>query len=433
MKVFVSYSATTESAAYVHRFCERLNDALATRLGDKSRHVFADSSLAIGDNWQVQLAQRLDEADVFVPLYAPLLFNSPPSGQELGYFLARLPPAALEAPIVPVWWAPTLVLDANGFPVPPNTGLALVDGLQHRSKEVVAFGSRDSHELARQGLGYLVPNEANIEFKPLLDHGINQLAERIAQQGQKHAGLLQPAGLKFALAPDVWGLARRAAAPTPPWVPAPGSGGSRVHFIVLAARPDEIGGAPWAIGDLAQAYLDAGGRDWRPFWPDNRYIGNYLQRIVLQNFPDAEPVVVAERDVDAALAAAEQVERRNQPLFFVLDAWTARLADCAHFVQQLSAKLLPYSAVIVPFVGAGQHPDVLENLFGLLQNRDAVDDEVLRTHVVSNEAELGQAITELHDLIRARYRKRAQGLRRPFTGGAKPALSSVPGVPGLPR
>ena len=431
MKVFVSYSATTDSAPYVNRFCDRLNHALAERLGDKAtRHVFADSSLALGDNWQVRLAEALNQADVFLALYSPLLFNSQPCGRELGYFIDRLPALAIEAPIVPVWWEPSIRRDAGEFPVPPTTGKALIDDLQHRSKEAKKFGAYDTDVVARQGLSYLIRNEGHSDFKPLLDYYLNELPARLVALALKHRGQLRPNTRPFGSALDIWGMERHpAAAAAPAGAANTAAEGSRVHFIVVAARPEEIDGARGASANLALAYRDAGGRDWRPFWPDNRYIGNYLQRIVLGNFPDAEPVVEAERDISRALDAAMKIDNCNQPLFFVLDAWNSRLDECSAFVKQLSSSLMPHTAVVVPFVGAQNHPDVLADMYELLQARDSVDDEVLKTHVATCEAELERVITDLHERIRAKFRKRAlaQAGRKsapPFQGGTKPSLST---------
>ena len=213
MKVFVSYSATTASAPFVRRFVERLNDALATVLGEKAQHVFADSALSLGDNWKQAMADRLNEAQVLVPLYAPLLFNSPVCGQELGFFAQRLQPAqqfAGSAPVVPVWWVPTQAVDANGFPTPPATGRALIDDLQHRSKDVTSFGAHDTNTLAREGMDYLIRNETHADFRPLVDHAFGDLAKRIAKLGHQYAGQLAHNAQPFDQAPDLWRAARTA-------------------------------------------------------------------------------------------------------------------------------------------------------------------------------------------------------------------------------
>lgn len=438
MKVFVSYSGLTNTSAYFDRFCALLNDELANVLGDKHvRHVIWDEALGQGDQWPDKLAQQLNEADVLLLLYSPLYFASNVCGRELGFFLQRIDRSAAGAslPVLPVWWYALNDKDVDGFSKPPRSGDAAVDLLQHRTKDATEHGKYSFNTIERSGLSEFLTNEAHVDYQPALRAYIRQLAERICQL-KPQPGVLRKNPSSLLPSPDVWAVARGGAAARQ----APALGASllplgeplsaRVHFVIVAARPEEIAGHLNSSDAPVEAYQLTGGRDWRPFWPATGYIGFWLQRIVQRNFDGCEANVIVETDPSKAMTLAMDIARQSQPLFFIVDAWTSRIGTHCQLVAELSKRNLPHCAVVVPFASANLHPNVLDELHELLADREGIEDVLCQTYVAVNDSELEDHIARLHEKMREKFRTRAALATKrrnlsPFGGGAKPTLGAV--------
>ncbi|TDM06557.1 MAG: hypothetical protein C4K60_18715 [Ideonella sp. MAG2] len=347
MKVFVSYSGQTDASPYFKRFCELLEAAIVRAGGAKHvKHVLWDEDLGQGDEWPQKLQAKLNEADVFLPLYSPLYFASVPCGRELGFFMQRVVPApGFDAiPVLPVWWSDLRSKNVEGFSSPPDSGVSLIDSLQHRSKDTTRHGDYSFNDIERMGLDQFLINEAHVDYKPAVTAYFKQLADRLHQLLSDYKGELRCNRDSLLSSVDVWAQARGAktaapdrAVPAPAPLP-PTVSGARVHFLVVAARPE--------------------------------------------------------------------------------------------LIRELSTRNLPNCAVVVPFVAASRHPDVVEQLRDLLQPREELDDPLCKTYVAVNETELEAQIATLHERMRQKFRSRAQraGARRsasPFGGAAKPNLNAV--------
>lgn len=435
MKIFLSYNATRESAVWVRRLSDRLQEAMAAELGDKNaKYVYVDKSLKEGDLWPKHLVQELNACDVFLPLYSPLFFGSTYCRKELGFVVERIrrsgnAAALVSVPILPVLWYRLANRTSEGYSIPPRSGDPLLDELQLWPRDEVKRGKYSLSDVAREGLEYFLKQDGNPDFTPVIDEYMRHLAGQIRTLAQLR-GVMSKVDIALENAPDPFAQ-QQAAVNAGGAMPVPArAGGSRVHFIVVAAKPEEIDGVP-GIAANADAYRDEGGTDWRPFWPDSRYIGRCLQAIVIKNFDDAEAVPIAVDDVARASQLAAKAAKLGQPLFIIVDAWSSRLNKYADFVESLSRQNLPYCAVVVPFVSAMERNDVVEHMHTLLQAREAVDDPLFQTYVAINERELEKCIADLHEKIRAKFRKRVRSYdarepaRPPFQGGARPLVSGV--------
>jgi hypothetical protein len=439
MKVFVSYSGQNATSPYFARFCALLDEALVDCTGDKSGvHVLWDAQLRQGDQWPARLAGQLNEADALLLLYSPLYFTSVPCGRELGFFLDRLDPERplVELPVVPVWWTSRREKSAEGFSLAPRSGDARLDELQNRSKRAARYGAYSFDDIERMGLDQFLINEAHVDFKPALTAYFHMLAERLCDLAPTSGKLRTNPGA-FDAAPDAWARARSDAVvvAAPAAGPAPAAPtGARVHFVVLAARPEEIEKALGAGGPQIDAYREEGGKDWRPFWPADGYVGYWLQRIVQRNFDGCEANVIVASEPALALEMAQKIDRLSQPLFFIVDAWTSHIEPHSRLVKELSMRNLPNCAVIVPFIGSAEHPDVVDRVHDLLQQREELEDVLCKTYVAASESELETHIATLHERMRQKFRSRAARDNRrklsPFAGGARPDLGAVGEVPG---
>lgn len=423
MPVFVSYCSQNATAPFIKRFCELLNDAIVRSTGVRAQHVLADVQMREGAQWPVELTARLDEATVLVALYSPLYFASEECGRELGYFVSRLPveAGAMESvPIVPVWWNRSAGRDADGFPVAPPSQDSRIDALQHRSRDTTLWGGFSFQDISRRGLEYFITNESNVDFRPVVGAFFDDLAGRIDELHRQHAGRLGQGAGEYREAPRLWAEAR----PSPSRAPGQ-SPGSRVHFVILAARPEEIGALPQVGGELMPAYMEEGGKDWRPFLPTDGYIGFWLQQIVLRNASGCEANIIVQPDAEEAARLAVEIGKGSQPLFFVIDAWSSRLEPYKRLIRVLSERNLPNCAVVVPFTKAEERPDVIDDLHQMLAQREGYDDALVKTYVATCPKELEEHIAWLYEKMRQKFRDRqARSAKRkaPFGGGPRPTL-----------
>jgi uncharacterized protein YegP (UPF0339 family) len=437
MKVFISYSDPPKEPGperFVEKFANLLRTRLAEKLADKSIEVVVDIKiLNIGDNWKGKLHHELSTCDAFVPLYSRLFFSSQWTGRELAFFRARIKEstAGLTLPIFPVIWDELEEKTVEGFSTPPRSGDALLDSIQYRPKNDQMAEGHSMAEISKKGLLRYIKHEANPDFAPALDDYISALAGQIevALKGSPALGSVV-ADLETFKSP--FQIQKN-----PPLAMSIGSdpmsivGAQRAYFLVLTAKPDEIGTLPphqsKVIPDV-QAYLDLGGKDWKPFWPQEVFIGTYMTESLRASNLRIDVQTESYTDLASAKERIASAKKRGQPVFLVLDAWSATIDKYAALIQEINATGFFLTPVIVPIPDGSHQAELIKNIRTLLQDRELSQDDLVRTVVVSNESQLRDRIICLYEDISGRIRKLITGQAggessQPFTSGPRPIVS----------
>jgi len=440
----MSYSSRGDGS-FENQFAKLLDEQLRDVTGDKTtKHVYADKQLQEGNVWPAELIDQLNDAQVLVCLYSPLYFQSEPCRKEFGAFFARIPEGLGghgAIPILPVPWSPFVLGDKT----PPDSGNAIIDGLQRVSNDDTRYGDYGFADVRREGLSYFLPQLGHEKFRPVIDAYIRHVATRVVELSAL-ATSLSEVKHTFVSAPDPWkrvaAEADRCRAERGLEVIRSTSSEPYVYFIVVAATPDEVRAAaqppllresPGFLG-LLEGYRERGGTDWKPFWPDRKHISRLLQEVIVRSIDDAAALALelptSNEDLEEIIKKAEE---RSLPLFFVVDIrtpWVERYRAALRFVDNTN---LPYSAVIMP--GSAFENELVLSANEIFERRESVEDPVSKTYTVKTLAELENTIATLTERIRAKYRSRRSSARQgaggsgpsvaPFASGPRPVVSTL--------
>jgi FxsC-like protein len=415
---FFSYARANQDP-YLDRFFRDLSREVAVLIG-KPRDCqvgFLDKeSIELGAEWSPAILDALQTSKVFVAIGSVAYFNSDYCGREWAFFRRRAAAAQGDGPLAPVIksivWAPHAIAS-----LPAN-----ITDVQLRK------GDKDAvHN--EKGVRYML-RQSGSERKRYIDL-VNALAQDICDAGQRYS--LQP----LAGVPSLGSLASAfvttplpAAAPQPIYIPAPPpSGPKHVHFIFVAADPHDFKDAREAL-----PYEDAGGGDWKPFFPtDRRPINPLLAQVAAR-----DDLLFSSTEVPFGTDLLDRIEeagRQRQIVVIVIDPWSLhwdaqRLSPrYGPLLQRLDGRLDYHWCVLVPWN---------ENDPGIAPLRAQIAAKVRHTfdrHAtlapnplfyrenIASAADLQSAVAEVLTRLKEEIKKRADVLRPVPQGPPRPGVT----------
>jgi FxsC-like protein len=414
---FFSY-ARSNNDAYLQQMFADLNDDIRQKSGlanGVDAGFFDQRGIELGDDWDATLVEALQSSRVFVAAASPGYFNSEYCGKEWALFRLRCQAAAGGKALPPllkpiVWIAP---LPVDGLPDDVKVGQLTMDDPQALQNT--------------KGFRYLLKQlQAQ---RTLYNDLIYQLGDEIIEAGRQHpvAPLAQvpalaavPAAFPRAAAAPLAGAARPA--------PAAASGPRHVHFVYLAADPNEFGAAR-----PPEPYVDAGAGDWKPFFPDDTTrVHRLMQRRAAEDdldFTSSELPLGAD-----LIMRIEQAWQQRQLVVLVIDGWSlhwdAQRPQPVYqdLLRQLDGRFDYHWCVLVPW-NEGDAPST--------QQRDDICATVRNTfdrHAtlapnpmyfrdgIRSPGELKQSLAEVLTRLKEEIKKRAPVQRAVPTGPARPVV-----------
>jgi FxsC-like protein len=329
---FLSYSRSNNDA-YLKQFFDDICEEIRTKRGLPAIAevgFFDQRALELGEDWDDSIVEGLKTANVVLAIASPAYFKSEYCGKEWELFRRRIaaavPPGQPLPPLLkPVIWAPF-----DAAQVPPRVGVGQF-----------AFG--DPHAIQNtKGFKYVLKQQQayKTEYNDLVD----RLAQEIIDAGDDHA--VPP----LAQAPRLRDVASAFATPAVgqpahPAVPAiTPSGPKHVQFVYIAADPNTFGGMR-----LREPYVEAGGGDWRPFYPDNTTrVHRFVQSIVATDELDftSEELPFSPN----LLNDIQTAWQRRQIVVLIVDAWSLHWnAAYRNVLSQLDQRLDYHWCVLVPW------------------------------------------------------------------------------------
>jgi FxsC-like protein len=424
---FVSY-ARANNDAYLKRFVEDLSVEVRVLRGlpkDANVAFFDQQDIELGEDWDGAIANALATTPVVLATSSAAYFKSDYCGRELALFERRFPAGSTEQgfpPVIkPVVWSPFKMGD-----VPASVG-----------RRQFTFGDPAAiHNVSgiRSMLKQLSVHEA--AYVQLVE----SLARQIVEAATAHP---MPALIDVPRLQAVRGWFTVGAAPAPTAgaaalapvaaaavTPAAGATPDRVHFIYLAASPEQFGPAR-----DAEPYLRVGGPEWKPFFPDTRPIHRFLQSIVSSDELAFTSDEVAFADLTKQIEAAWE---RRAIVVLVIDAWSlfwdaSRAArQYAEALAELDRRNFFNCCVLVPWNEAdaevrARGARLTEALQAALPFRSRVNRNPMffRDDLKSFD-QLKAALSEMLVLLRDEIRRLAQ-VHMPIPDG--PSKTVVSGAP----
>jgi FxsC-like protein len=337
---FLSY-ARSNNDAYLVEFFEALSEQIRLIRGyPKEQPVgFIDQrEEQLGDDWDATIVDALQTSNVLLALASPGYFKSGYGLKEWALFEERCraaAPAGKSLPLVkPLIWVPFKTAD-----VPPALSI-----------RQYTFGNPDALQNTR-GVRYLLRQLQ--EHRKLYVDLVEALAQEILDAADAHpiGPLANVPKLKDVRLPgEAVGSAPPAAEIV---VPSP-TGPKHVRFVYVAASPLQFGDAR-----LPDPYVDVGGPDWKPFYPDSMArVHRFVQSIV------------ANEDLDFTsdelpfgpnlLSEIDEAWRRRQIVVLIVDGWSLHWsADFRATLTQLDQRLDYHWCALVPW--NDKDPDSLAN------------------------------------------------------------------------
>lgn len=297
---FFSYTRANNDP-YLQTFFQDLQEEVRQRRGlpaGAQVGFFDQRSIELGDAWDDDIVAALQTCKVMVSLASPAYFNSDYCGREWALFRRRCQAAAAGGVV------PPLLKSVVWIEFPLDRLPAEVQGCQ------LTLG--DPHSLYNtKGARHLLMRPRNRdEYIDLIDN----LTTQIVAAGYAHP--LPPLLDVPALAAVRSAFRASALTGLPAPAPAPAAGPRQVNFIYVAAHPDHI-----PAGPRRDAYVDAGGGDWRPFYPaDARRVHPLMQNIASDPALDFSSIEVP-FGTDL-IARIDEAWRQRQIVVIVVDAWS---------------------------------------------------------------------------------------------------------------
>jgi FxsC-like protein len=325
---FFSY-AREDRNRRLDRFVEDLRKKLGLRkrlLPDEA--VFFDgASIDAGAPWRQHLSTALRTSRVFLAVCTPNYVNSDYCGKEFQAFLERYQAyekqAAVEKPpnlIIPVLWgAPQSSLrpvirqfqyTKNKFPkVYSDEGLEYLSGLKGQADNYNKLTTRLAETIVKASAAYPLPDLAYLRPLEHVKSAFHDPAQSESEEGD-HA-----------------------------------------RFVFVAATPDELS----PMRKTVERYRKAGGRDWRPFHPDEP-IG-----LVAQQAASQYNRYFTELPIDAHLLdALDDAERTREPVLVLVDPWTLRVVRYGDQMRRLDKHLKDTCAIVVSWNAPDPDADAIQ-------------------------------------------------------------------------
>lgn len=413
---FLSY-ARSNNDAYLIEFFEALSDQVRQLRGlPKSQPVgfFDQREEQLGDDWDATVVDAIQTSSVLIALTSPGYFKSVSGLKEWALFEQRaalgtsasgtLPPV-----VKPLVWVPCKLAE-----VPAEL-----------AKRHFTLGDPDAVQNTR-GIRYMLRQlqEHKAAFIDLVD----ALANEIVQAADAHP--LPRLGTVLRLA-DVPVPGRVTARPLAAAATAPSRspiGPKHVRFVYVAANPQSFGQAR-----TAAPYVDVGGGDWKPFYPDHTArIHRFVQNIVANDDLD---FTSDELTFDANLIAEiDEAWRRRQIVVLIIDGWSVYWSQqYRDWLSKLDQRLDYHWCALIPWNEKDQDSvnnralidTALRDAFGKHQ---FLNNPLFYRSGIKSSDELTVALREVLVRLKEEIKKMAP-VDRPVPSGPSKSLVTGPAEP----
>ena len=323
---FLSYSRSNNDA-FLKKFFDDLSEEIRGLRGlpqNAPVGFFDQRELALGDDWDNTIVEALQTSSIFLAVTSPGYFKSEYCGKEWALFRARLAAAAgggQPAPLLkPVIWIP---FDIMALPAAIRTG-QLTLGDPQAIQNTLGF---------RRVLKNLTENQ--IAYNNL----VAGLAQEIVHAADQHAVQRLAVIPKLSAVDSAFTMAPGAGANQPA-----ATGPKHIRFVYVAASPAAFGAVR-----SKEAYVDAGGADWKPYYPDDKTrIHRLVQNFVSNDDLDftSEELAFGPNLVNDIIAAWD----KRQIVVLIVDGWSVQWdANSRNILTALDGRLDYHWCVLVPY------------------------------------------------------------------------------------
>jgi FxsC-like protein len=321
---FLSYTRANNDV-FLQKFFEELSQAIRDRRGLSQKAdvgFFDQRNIELGEQWDDTIVDALQTSAVVVAVASPGYFKSEYCGKEWELFRRRLAAMAPGQPlpplIKPVVWIP---FKMAGLPA------AVTDGQ-------LTFGDPQAIQNQR-GFKHLLKNLQ--EHQSTFNDLIESLADQITAAADHYQVPRLDAVPQLRKVPSAFAL-EGGAAPPPMR-----TGPKHVRLVYVAADPQAFGGAR-----CHDAYVDFGGADWKPYYPDDK---TRIHRLV-QNFVSSDDLDFTSEELQFGANLVAEIEdawRKRQIVVLIVDGWSLQWsADYRSILNQLDRRLDYHWCVLVP-------------------------------------------------------------------------------------
>jgi TIR domain len=108
---FMSYARRDNDDAYLTKLRERLSSEVGKRRGEDVDIFLDEISILLGQNWEKQIEESIDQALLFIPIISPRFFKSKHCRSELERFRAREQKLDRDDLILPIYYVDADVLN----------------------------------------------------------------------------------------------------------------------------------------------------------------------------------------------------------------------------------------------------------------------------------------------------------------------------------
>jgi FxsC-like protein len=415
---FFSYTRA-DNDAYLRKFFADLNEAVRRKAGYPQGTLtgfFDQKRLEAGTEWNPALVTALQESSTLVCVYSPAYFKSEFCGREWGLFEERWKlykaqrleavPGAAQSPSVikPVLWIPLRET------LPAGIG----------NKQFTS-GNPQS---ALNTVGLLNIRMRYSKYKNEYLDFVDLLSDEILTAQQSYKGVLprvipepdfQTARNAFKVSP----VPGQAAAPKPQ-----DQGPNGVQFVFVAGKPNEFQGNR-SIG----GYLQKGGRDWKPYYPQKtKPIGALAQSVAASEDLDffSEELPFSKR----LPQEVRDAEKQANIVVLVVDSWTVTLPDYNQILQQFDEEGYFNCSVLIPWndadIETAQQRAALEAQVRSVFRRQSRLPLYFRDSITSEE-ELKAQLRDVLIRLKAEVFNQAPVSRPVPRGGTKPVVEGPGG------
>jgi FxsC-like protein len=324
---FLSYTRANNDV-YLKPFFDALCEVIRERRGlpaSETVGFFDQRELELGEDWDRSIVDALQTSKVFLALWSPAYFKSEYCGKEWALFQRRSAAAVGSGKASPPLIKPIRWVQFDSKDVPPGLGVGQF-----------TFGDPAAIQNTK-GFKYLLKQMQ--EYKSLYNDLVEALAEEIISAADRFHSVpplasiprLQEVIPAFAGSNRVAG--QRAS-----------SGPKHVRFVYVAADPNVFGTARGS-----EPYVDVGGPDWKPFFPDQRM----RVHTFLQNFVSTEELGFSSDELPFSANLITEIQdawRLRQIVVVLVDGWSVHWnAEYRNVLQQLDQRLDYHWCVLVPW------------------------------------------------------------------------------------
>jgi FxsC-like protein len=336
---FFSYTRGNNDP-YLKKFFDDLAEEVRTLRGlpaGAEVGFFDQHDLELGEDWDAGIVDALQSAKVLVAIASPGYWKSEYCGKEWALFRARLMQAAAatgKAPplLKPIVWVPFKI---DELPAAVTSGQ-------------LTFGDPQAIHNER-GMRYLLKQIQ--EQRAAYNDVVDALAREIVEAADRHPLAPLAAVPKLAKVAPAFGGRLPAAPPNAAGVPPnpTPSGPKHVAFIYVAAHPQSFGAAR-----RAEPYVEAGGPDWKPFYPvSTTRVHRFVQSVVAGDDLDftSESLPFGAN----LIARIDEAWRQRQIVVLVVDPWSVHwdaqraLPEYQALLHELDGRLDYHWCVLVPW------------------------------------------------------------------------------------